>query len=83
MTLDEWMTKQKLTDQVAADATGFTRGYISRVRAGLVHVNLDTALRIYDWTDGKIDLRSLVPPRITNPRLLKPAPLKLKRKRAA
>jgi transcriptional regulator with XRE-family HTH domain len=83
MTLDEFMEKHGITDQVAADRTGLSRGYFSRIRQGAVHPSLATALVIFDWADGKIDLRSLVPERIRNPRLVEPAPLKLKRRKAA
>jgi transcriptional regulator with XRE-family HTH domain len=83
MTLDEFMQKTGTTDQAAADELGLSRGYFSRIRQGSVHASLATGLLIYDWTDGKIDLRSLVPERIRNPRLIEPAPVKLKRKKAA
>jgi transcriptional regulator with XRE-family HTH domain len=79
-TLNEWMEDAGATDAAAAEAVGLSRGYFSRVRKGVVHPSLDTALRIYDWTGGRIDLRSMVPPRLANPRIMTQAPLKLARK---
>lgn len=76
--LNAYMEEKRITDAVAAEAIGLSRGYFSRVRGGVVHPSLDTALRIYDWAGGKIDIRSLVPPRIRNQRLVRDELAKVK-----
>lgn len=69
--LTQWMEDKGISDETASQEIGLSRGYFSRVRNGVVHPSLDTALRIFDWTGGKINLRSLVPPRIRNQRLVR------------
>jgi transcriptional regulator with XRE-family HTH domain len=61
MDLQTWMTNQKLTDQKLADKLGFTRPYITRVRAGQVNPTLVSALKLVDYSKGEIDIRQLLP----------------------
>jgi transcriptional regulator with XRE-family HTH domain len=76
--LDEYLTEKGISDEKASQAIGLSRGYFSRVRNGVVHPSLDTALRIYDWAGGKIDIRSMVPPRVRNQRLVAPDLVKVR-----
>ena len=64
MDLDTWMQARDLTDQEVADATGLSRGYFNRVRNGVVHISLGTALAILDYTDNEVDIESLLPVRL-------------------
>ena len=64
MDLDTWMQARKLTDQEVADATGLSRGYFNRVRNGVVHISLGTALSILDYTNNEVDLERLLPVRL-------------------
>lgn len=82
-TLNEWMDERDISDTEAAEEIGLSRGYFSRVRTGVVHPSLDTALRIYDWTGGKIDIRSLLPRRLANPRVVNQTPVRIRKSKAA
>jgi transcriptional regulator with XRE-family HTH domain len=72
MDLDTWMQARKLTDQEVADATGLSRGYFNRVRNGVVHISLGTALSILAYTDNQVDLERLLPVRLRPWRPVKP-----------
>jgi transcriptional regulator with XRE-family HTH domain len=61
MDLAAWMAERGLTDQAVADEVGVTRPYITRIRNGVVHPNLGTALRIWDYVNREIDLEYLLP----------------------
>ena len=61
MDLQTWMASKKLTDQKVADALAVTRPYITRLRAGQVNPTLVSALKIVDYSNGKIDIRQLLP----------------------
>lgn len=61
MDLAAWMAERGFTDQSLANEVGVTRPYITRIRNGVVHPNLGTALSIWNFTDREIDLEYLLP----------------------
>lgn len=61
MTLAEWMIRNDVHDGIVADAVEVSRPYINRIRNGLVHPNLGTALKIREYTNRGIDIRELLP----------------------
>src|SRR5262245_28989573 len=95
MDLTTWMAKNNATDEQIALAVGCTRPYITRIRNGVVHPNLGTALDIWDYTKQEVDIRQLLPkyrrPALKQPSLparprgrpRKPAEPKASRSRAA
>lgn len=64
MDLQKWMDQAGLSDQDLADQIGLTRGYISRIRRGLVHISLGTALELQAATRSEIALNMLLPLRL-------------------
>jgi transcriptional regulator with XRE-family HTH domain len=62
--LSEWMTRNQVSDQALADEIGLTRGYVSRIRRGLVHPSLGTALALQEVTKGEIALEMFLPHRL-------------------
>jgi transcriptional regulator with XRE-family HTH domain len=62
--LAEWMTRNQVSDQALADEIGLTRGYVSRIRRGLVHPSLGTALALQEVTHGEIALEMFLPHRL-------------------
>lgn len=64
MDLQVWMDKEGANDQDLADRIGLTRGYISRIRRGLVHISLGTALELQKLTRGEIPLEMFMPLRL-------------------
>jgi hypothetical protein len=61
MDLATWMTDNKVIDQDVADAIGITRAYLTRIRLRMVHPNLGTALRVWDYTRREVDLYAMLP----------------------
>ncbi len=60
-TLGEWMIACQLVDQTVADGVGITRAYLTRVRNGMVHPSLGTALAIWEYGRREFPLESLLP----------------------
>jgi len=60
MDLDKWMLSRDLIDQDVADAVGISRSYFTRIRNGVVDVSLKTALKIVDFSKGRVDIRYLL-----------------------
>ena len=58
---DAWMKAHKLSDQAVADRVSLTAGYISRIRRGVVHPNLGTALALHEMTSGQVPIRMFLP----------------------
>ncbi len=54
MHLADYMARKGVTDQVAADETGFSRPTISRIRRRKVKPTWDTLAVLKDWSGGKI-----------------------------
>jgi hypothetical protein len=61
MDLQEWMRANGLVDEDVSDAVGCTRSYLTRIRGGLVHPSLGTALAIRDFTKGEVEIEYLLP----------------------
>lgn len=64
MDLQKWMDKEGASDQKIADLIGLTRGYVSRIRRGLVHPSLGTALALQEITRNEIELAMFLPHRL-------------------
>ena len=61
MTLDEWMTDQRVTDAWLAERVGTDRSRISRIRRGLAVPSLRVAVEIERVTLGKVMAGALLP----------------------
>lgn len=61
MTLDQWMTDQKVTDAWLAERVGTDRSRINRIRRGLAVPSLRVAVEIERVTRGKVKAGALFP----------------------
>lgn len=61
MTLREWRTANRLTQQAAADRLGMKRSFLSRIEADARPIPLPIAVRLHQITDGEMHVTDTFP----------------------
>jgi plasmid maintenance system antidote protein VapI len=61
MTLQEFMSRRGLTDEMAASALGVSRPHVTRLRSGERGASLALAAKILTWSGGDVPIEELCP----------------------
>ena len=60
MKLQDYLQKRKMSVAEAADELGYTRQRLYQVMSGSYPPGRVLALKIIEWSKGKVDLKSLI-----------------------
>ena len=59
MTLEQYLTREKLSQAAFAARIGLSKATVSQILSGAVRAGVETALKIVDGSDGEIDAETL------------------------